>query len=175
MCLGENGVDAWINDTWNLEDESSCRDIGKTFSGATCFALMPIQHFPLVEPVGLDYKAQNPRQLSVPKEPTEQERLVHELTHLPFRSWCEFCVKAKSKQSHSRTLSDRRPVIQCDYSFMTSESSPDVQVTILNAVDVLTGLGLSVVVPGKGKGLYAKAELKKFLYECGKGFRHFAI
>ena len=61
-------------------------------------------------------------------------------------------------------------MIQCDYAFMTSESSPDVQVTILNAVDVLTGIGLSVVVPGKGKGLYAKAELKKFLYECGRTF-----
>ena len=45
-------------------------------------------------------------------------------------------------------------MIQCDYAFTTSESSPDVQVTILTAVDVLTGLGLSVVVPSKGKGLY---------------------
>jgi len=44
---------------------------------------------------------------------------------------------------------------------MTSEGSPEVQVTILNAVDVLTGIGLSVVVPNKGKSLYARAELKK--------------
>ena len=111
LRLDENGVDTWITDTWNPEDELSGRDIGKTFTGATCFGLMPIQHFPLVEPVGNYMKAQNPRQLSVPTEPTEQERLVHELTHLPFRSWCEFCVKAKSKQSRSRTF-DRQTT--CD-------------------------------------------------------------
>lgn len=52
---------------------------------------------------------------------------------------------------------------------MTSESNPDVQVTILTAADVLTGIGLSVV-PRKGKGLYAKAELKRFLDECGRTF-----
>ena len=31
-------------------------------------------------------------------------------------------------------------------------------------------MGLSVVVPHKGKGLYPKAEIKKFLYETGRTF-----
>jgi hypothetical protein len=153
LCINEKGEDSWITDTWNFEKEECVRNIGYTFTGATCFALKPFEHFPLAEPVGSDFKAQRPRQLSVPKEPTEQERQEHELTHLPFRSWCELCVKSKSKHSHSRTLTDRQPVVQVDYAFMTSENSPDVQVTILNAVDVLTGIGLSVVVPNKGKSL----------------------
>ena len=33
-----------------------------------------------------------------------------------------------------------------------------------------TGLGLAVVVPSKGENDYAKAELKKFIYECGRTF-----
>ena len=33
-----------------------------------------------------------------PEEPTEQERLEHQATHIPFAHWCESCVKAKSNQ-----------------------------------------------------------------------------
>ena len=37
-----------------------------------------------------------------PGEPTEQERLEHEATHIPFAHWCESCVEAKSKQDHEK-------------------------------------------------------------------------
>ena len=43
-------------------------------------------------------------------------------------------------------------------------------VTLLTAVDVLTGLGLCVVVPKKGRCAYAKAELLKFLRASGRTF-----
>ena len=32
-----------------------------------------------------------------PKEPTSEERKVHELTHLPFRSWCRHCIRGRGK------------------------------------------------------------------------------
>jgi len=166
--LMNDGRDNWITDTFKLGESPS--PASSTFVGATCFSLCPVQHFPLAETSGSDHVAQAPRQLSVPAEPTDQERKIHELTHLPFRSWCQLCVQGKARESHSKTLRDRQPVIQCDFSFLTSESSPDKQVTVLNAVDVLTGMGLSVVVPHKGKSLYGKAELKKFIYECGRTF-----
>ena len=53
----------WITDTWNFEDESARRDIGKTFVGATCFGPAAVQLLPLSEPVGIDTKAQQPRAL----------------------------------------------------------------------------------------------------------------
>ena len=37
-----------------------------------------------------------------PGEPTEQERLEHEATHIPFAHWCESCVEAKSKRTMRR-------------------------------------------------------------------------
>ena len=37
-----------------------------------------------------------------PQEPTEEERLAHEATHIPFAHWCEACVEAKSKQDHEK-------------------------------------------------------------------------
>ena len=41
---------------------------------------------------------------------------------------------------------------------------------LLTAVDIVTGLGMSVVIPSKGSDDYAVAELKKFVYECGRTF-----
>jgi hypothetical protein len=53
---------------------------------------------------------------------------------------------------------------------MTSESDPTVQVTLLNAVDVTTKLGMSCVAPRTGRSRYAKAELKRFIFEVGRTY-----
>ena len=53
---------------------------------------------------------------------------------------------------------------------MTSESDPTTQVTLLNAVDVTTKLGMSCVAPRKGRSKYAKAELKRFIFEVGRTY-----
>ncbi len=45
---------------------------------------------PLPKPTSQAQKARAP---PTPKEPTWQERELHELTHLPFRSWCPLCVE----------------------------------------------------------------------------------
>ena len=37
-------------------------------------------------------EAQVPKQAREPGEPTDEERKRHETTHLPFRSWCRYCV-----------------------------------------------------------------------------------
>ena len=73
-------------------------------------------------------------------------------------------------RAHScKRNTDRQPVIQVDYSFVTTGN--DVQQrTILNATDVQTGLSTSVVVPSKGRLAYSMAELKKFIYETGRTF-----
>lgn len=42
-------------------------------------------------------EARKPKMRRSPEEPTRQEREEHELTHLPFRSWCPCYVAAKAK------------------------------------------------------------------------------
>ena len=158
-----------MNDTWQY-DESSKRDLGETFVGATCFELATQLVYTDAQPEGEDFTAQKPKTFPVPVEPTSEERRLHELTHLPFRSWCSTCVRAKSKQSHSLPVKDSQPVIQVDYGFLTSSLDPDQQTTALHAVDVITKLGMSVVVPRKGRSRYAKAELKKFIMEVGRTY-----
>ena len=104
-----------------------------------------------------------------PVSPQIWEVLEHNLTHLPFRSWCKICVQSKSKQNPSRTLKTRQPVLQMDYSFI-GDRPGEPQITLLNVVDVLSGLALSVVVPQKGQSVYAQAELRRFVLETGRTF-----
>ena len=60
-------------------------------------------------------EAQLPRSSKPPQLPTEEERLLHELTHQPHRSWCEVCQRAKGRPAyHKRQPRDRESVIQMD-------------------------------------------------------------
>ena len=44
-----------------------------------------------------------------PRRPTEKEVELHNLTHLPYRNWCELCVAAKDKDlDHRRDVRGER-------------------------------------------------------------------
>ena len=168
MVLTDAG-DQWHEDTWDFNDSNAKRDIGVTFTGATCFERKEHEMFePLPEAEEGDVQARVARGLSQPKQPTELERAEHLLTHLPFRSWCTHCVQAKSRQNHSAKLRTKQPVLQMDYSFITDPS--ENQLTLLNVHDALSGLGMSCVVPNKGYSVYARAELRRFVLEAGRTF-----
>ena len=77
--------------------------------------------------------------------------------------------QAKSKQNHSRTLKTKQAVIQLDYAVL-GDNSDDSQVTLFTAINLLSGLGLSCVVPSKGRSVYAQAELRRFILETGRTF-----
>ena len=113
--------------------------------------------------------ARRPKGLPAPGEPTLTEPREHELTRLPFRSWCPTCVRAKSEQNHSRTLKTKQPVIQLDYAFL-GDDSENPQLALVTAIDLPSGLGLSCVVPSKGRSVYAQAELRSFALETGRTF-----
>ena len=40
-----------------------------------------------------DRSALKLKMLKVPNEPSESQRRLHEVTHLPYRDWCEHCVR----------------------------------------------------------------------------------
>ena len=157
-------------DVWTVDGEtSSACDM---IRGATCFEKkdLVVHEMPEVaDPDLYESSARRPKGLPAPGEPTLTERREHELTHLPFRSWCPTCVRAKSKQNHSRTLKTKQPVIQLDYAFL-GDNSENPQVTLVTAIDLLSGLGLSRVVPSKGRSVYAQAELRRFVLETGRTF-----
>ena len=43
-------------------------------------------------------EAKVPWRVREPGDPTPEERAQHEVTHLPFRSWCRFCVMGRGRQ-----------------------------------------------------------------------------
>ena len=56
---------------------------------------------------------------AVPPEPSESEKMKHELTHIRFQPWRTSCVKSKAQaEPHKRTeriVEDSEPpIVQCD-------------------------------------------------------------
>ena len=74
----------------------------------------------------------------VPKLPTKAERRLHEVTHLPFRPWCDVCVLNKSKDNHQKPMKPEvdsqrsHPTVQLDCGVIVGD------VTVLVLVDVWT-------------------------------------
>ena len=62
----------------------------------------------LREPVARDVveeESREGREVRLPRDPgqpTKQERDEHCVTHLPYRSWCPFCVKGKGDEFRNR-------------------------------------------------------------------------
>ena len=58
------------------------------------------------------------------RQPTQRERSLHELTHLPYRDWCPFCVSTRARGDYHASHADPdlaaerdRPTIQVDFYF----------------------------------------------------------
>ena len=75
-----------------------------------------------------------PQGLATPAEPTLTERTEHELTHLLF-------FEAGARFTSGKTFEDQA----------TSDQPEEAQIALVTAADVLEGIGLSCMVPCKGK------------------------
>lgn len=98
-----------------------------------------------------------PKSLPDPGAPSRQEILEHELTHVPFRSWCPHCVagRAKSMKHALEKWSEETkiPVIGSDYCFMnkTDEDFMDISsLKIMVAKDRRSKCVFALPVPAKG-------------------------
>ena len=63
-----------------------------------------------------------------PKCPSKAERERHELTHFPYRSWCDACVKGRGQANSHPSANDREdgyysiPQLGADYCFLGAAS-----------------------------------------------------
>ena len=103
-----------------------------------------------------------------PTQPTKQEMEEHALTHMPYRSWCPICVKAKGKKDAYKQQQSKQPVIQIDFAyFKTSEDEQNL--AVLTAVDVQSQLCMALAVPDKAiQHDYMINSLRSFILECGR-------
>ena len=91
-----------------------------------------------------------------PGEPTKAERDRHNTTHVPYQSWCKFCVKGRGRRTaHRRSArmdSSSVPVIVFDYHFMADEDRAAARNPMIGMRDLKTGNRYMRAVGQKGLG-----------------------
>ena len=70
-------------------------------------------------------EAEEAKTVKIERGPSREERMAHEVTHLPYRSWCEACVKGRGvERAHARTGAEERgvhPEICVDFCFLNDQ------------------------------------------------------
>ena len=99
-------------------------------------------------------EARVPRAARDPGEPSDEERQRHECTHLPYRSWCRYCVHGRMQnpphQSHVGGAHDV-PEVALDYCFLNKDTG-DRSLTVLVIKDRNSRAILAQPVLCKGIG-----------------------
>ena len=84
-----------------------------------------------------------------PKDPHEDEIIAHNVSHVPFRSWCPHCVAAAGKASphhHRQEGKDKSvPCIHADYWFMRDRQGAESVPVICLRDDDTKAFGAHVV------------------------------
>ena len=110
-----------------------------------------------------------PQRVQNPLLPSQADRDEHELTHLPFRSWCAHCVRGCGQtHPHHRVARDLDavPELHVDYCFMGKKE--EKAQPILVARDRDTKMTLSFLVKEKGAvDMYVVKRIMAFLKELG--------
>ena len=109
----EQGRGYTTNDNWH---ESGARPLDRQWTGSTNFE-EEVQYKYEYDTDNEDepQQAQRAKGMKAPQQPTRQERLEHELTHLPYRSWCPICVKSKGRTDNHPRQASKQPVTQVDF------------------------------------------------------------
>ena len=104
-----------------------------------------------------------------PRQPSQQEKEEHEMTHLPFRSWCRHCIMMRGREEDCRkSMEEERqvPKVHLDYMFMGDEKEGET-LAFLVARERETRAVLSTVVPRKTTGEWICRRLMAWLREIG--------
>ena len=93
-----------------------------------------------------------PKALPDPHQPTLEEIEQHNLTHLPYRSWCRHCVRGRGK-SHAQYKMEAEqshtvPHVSMDYVFLGQEDEKALPIVLIRAHS--TRVTYSHAVPCKG-------------------------
>ena len=155
-----------IDDDWTTKTNAS---LNTPWTGSTNF-----EESTLYKEEVYDMDEEEPQQantakgLPQPTQPTAQERAEHELTHLPYRSWCPTCVANKGRADNHPRQSSKLPVVQFDFCYFKTAGEQSTT-PILTGIDVETGMTMATVVGDKqGDFQYHVRCIQAFLMECGR-------
>ena len=110
------------------------------------------------------------RKMRSPEMPSQAEVDVHELTHVPFRSWCRHCIRGRGKESNHSSKCDREsgsiPEFSFDWCF-PGEEVPGKTLSVLVGRMRDTRMTLSTMSPTKSSGSWIASRVLAFFRECG--------
>ena len=88
-------------------------------------------------------------EIDVDLPPSEAEVRLHNLTHLPFRDWCPFCVQGRAvSHPHYKVKEESKiPVISMDYMGLTEREPNDELFPILVIYDRKSSSTFAHVLP----------------------------
>ena len=117
----------------------------------------------------MDSKDHVPKTLPDVTGPTDNEIARHNLTHLPYRSWCRWCVMSrKPNPKHLRSHFAKRdvPLLVGDYAFVRSSTDQDLLTLFIGRIYPTREL---VIIPCEQKGddPYAVNRLANFIRNSG--------
>ena len=112
---------------------------------------------------------QVPRALPSPTLPAKRDVEFHNLTHIPYRSWCPFCVAARRKnRPHFASHGDARtvPLFCADYAFAREDADDECLPLLVGRMHPGQA---TVAIPcdQKGHDEYAVHRLEAFLKSEG--------
>ena len=122
-----------------------------------------------IEEIGEEARRATP--MYVPTGPSDTERRAHEIHHMPYRSWCEYRVRGRGKESphlsRYEQADDGIPIVQMDYPFLHDTGDKDAKVTFLTMVDNTSGQMVATAVQKKGHDKFVERFLLKGLESFG--------
>ena len=83
-------------------------------------------------------EARRPKHRALPANVSKEEFDAHQLTHLPFRSWCDHCVKGKAVDDAHRPRIDPHKgeaKMGMDFFFFARATDPQHAKAVLNCLD----------------------------------------
>jgi hypothetical protein len=116
-------------------------------------------------------ESRKPNAKRVPLPVAQEEIDRHNVTHLPFRSWCQHCVRGKATDDHHKRLAHTDVAGDAkwamDYFFLTRAEEPNKMKAVLNCLDMRSGATFAAVVH-KGADDYALAMIHESLKFTGR-------
>ena len=106
--------------------------------------------------------------VQAPNQPTPQDILEHNVTHLPYRSWCPICVQARGRQNNHPKQHGKLPIIRLDFGYIKAFDDSNAH-PILTAIGIQSGMVMALQLTDKRMLFdYAVKQLQHFLIECGR-------
>ena len=127
-----------------------------------------VGHSEEVEGEEVEHGKRDIKKMNDPRKPSEADVIEHNMTHLPYRSWCRHCVRGRGEELPHLSGGDAPiiPEVHMDFCFMGDESGGETMV-ILVARERSSRMMLASAVPSKSTGNFIARRIVAFMREIG--------